>query len=286
MRMGGRGVWSGRGRITASRRLNSSTRAVTRSPVHSRHRRSRFRSNRRPRCLKGTPTASNSRAYQPAATPRIRRPREMTSSVPSVFATTIGLRSGSTSTPVPSRKRVVRAAMAVRVPSASRIGKEGSTPRMTWSHAQSDSKPSSSARTAYRIRPSMSGASVGPTKFRSARPQAVTPGRRSSCEEPPLRVDGAQERELVLRRRLRRLDALGHQDLEARLGGDRVPRHARVEGVQPEGLVVRIEAEQAERRHHAGHAPEEEPRSEEHTSELQSQSNLVCRLLLEKKKKT
>src|SRR2546427_6536849 len=30
----------------------------------------------------------------------------------------------------------------------------------------------------------------------------------------------------------------------------------------------------------------ENPRSEEHTSELQSQSNLVCRLLLEKKKKT
>src|SRR2546430_13877549 len=30
----------------------------------------------------------------------------------------------------------------------------------------------------------------------------------------------------------------------------------------------------------------EDARSEEHTSELQSQSNLVCRLLLEKKKKT
>src|SRR2546430_3652577 len=30
---------------------------------------------------------------------------------------------------------------------------------------------------------------------------------------------------------------------------------------------------------------EREPRSEEHTSELQSQSNLVCRLLLEKKNK-
>src|SRR6266478_10100938 len=28
------------------------------------------------------------------------------------------------------------------------------------------------------------------------------------------------------------------------------------------------------------------PRSEEHTSELQSQSNIVCRLLLEKKNKT
>src|SRR3989475_9607883 len=38
-----------------------------------------------------------------------------------------------------------------------------------------------------------------------------------------------------------------------------------------------------------GQAPDEiellEDRSEEHTSELQSQSNLVCRLLLEKKKK-
>src|SRR5205085_9479031 len=32
-------------------------------------------------------------------------------------------------------------------------------------------------------------------------------------------------------------------------------------------------------------APSRAPRSEEHTSELQSQSNLVCRLLLEKKKK-
>src|SRR2546430_4253634 len=32
--------------------------------------------------------------------------------------------------------------------------------------------------------------------------------------------------------------------------------------------------------------PDPSHRSEEHTSELQSQSNLVCRLLLEKKKKT
>src|SRR2546430_12698957 len=33
-----------------------------------------------------------------------------------------------------------------------------------------------------------------------------------------------------------------------------------------------------------GPRPPPSPRSEEHTSELQSQSNLVCRLLLEKKK--
>src|SRR5688572_30871332 len=35
-----------------------------------------------------------------------------------------------------------------------------------------------------------------------------------------------------------------------------------------------------------GHGESAKPRSEEHTSELQSQSNLVCRLLLEKKKKS
>src|SRR2546427_4287404 len=37
---------------------------------------------------------------------------------------------------------------------------------------------------------------------------------------------------------------------------------------------------------HLTHAAPHAERSEEHTSELQSQSNLVCRLLLEKKKKT
>src|SRR5256885_8028611 len=35
---------------------------------------------------------------------------------------------------------------------------------------------------------------------------------------------------------------------------------------------------------HGSHAGEFMPRSEEHTSELQSPCNLVCRLLLEKKK--
>src|SRR5437588_3490549 len=34
-----------------------------------------------------------------------------------------------------------------------------------------------------------------------------------------------------------------------------------------------------------GHHPHQKTRSEEHTSELQSHSDLVCRLLLEKKKK-
>src|SRR5690606_41317988 len=34
-----------------------------------------------------------------------------------------------------------------------------------------------------------------------------------------------------------------------------------------------------------GSSPDRRPRSEEHTSELQSRENLVCRLLLEKKKR-
>src|SRR2546430_11197902 len=42
----------------------------------------------------------------------------------------------------------------------------------------------------------------------------------------------------------------------------------------------------ARRRDDARCGAEQKHRSEEHTSELQSQSNLVCRLLLEKKKKT
>src|SRR5438034_8702331 len=45
-------------------------------------------------------------------------------------------------------------------------------------------------------------------------------------------------------------------------------------------LVPDRPGERRRRRLHDGH-----PRSEEHTSELQSHSDLVCRLLLEKKKK-
>src|SRR2546430_7266837 len=45
---------------------------------------------------------------------------------------------------------------------------------------------------------------------------------------------------------------------------------------------VKIEQPHAAERDERQRVPR--PRSEEHTSELQSQSNLVCRLLLEKKK--
>src|SRR5438270_6469917 len=52
-----------------------------------------------------------------------------------------------------------------------------------------------------------------------------------------------------------------------------------------EETIVEHRHAHLERDRHGG-AVDLGQRSEEHTSELQSQSNLVCRLLLEKKKKT
>src|SRR2546427_4187774 len=51
-----------------------------------------------------------------------------------------------------------------------------------------------------------------------------------------------------------------------------------------EGLDLQRLGRNPHHRHHPIPAQEIQVRSEEHTSELQSQSNLVCRLLLEKKK--
>src|SRR2546430_4343043 len=60
-----------------------------------------------------------------------------------------------------------------------------------------------------------------------------------------------------------------------------------VEGVDvqvPDVIVLRARPEPVHGQAAVREAAEEVVRSEEHTSELQSQSNLVCRLLLEKKK--
>src|SRR5438309_6731000 len=61
-------------------------------------------------------------------------------------------------------------------------------------------------------------------------------------------------------------------------GSSRRPRpdHRRAAGAGPAGAAAAV----------PGAARGGGPRSEEHTSELQSQFHLVCRLLLEKKKKT
>ena len=53
-----------------------------------------------------------------------------------------------------------------------------------------------------------------------------------------------------------------------------------------EANLARIDAKVAKKLMNLLERAEEINRSEEHTSELQSHSDLVCRLLLEKKKKT
>src|SRR3712207_8455873 len=72
-----------------------------------------------------------------------------------------------------------------------------------------------------------------------------------------------------------------------------------VEALEPRRLPVRVRRRRPVGRRRAARRPQEprtddagaaagrdEGRSEEHTSELQSRQYLVCRLLLEKKKKT
>src|SRR5436190_13742341 len=68
----------------------------------------------------------------------------------------------------------------------------------------------------------------------------------------------------------RRSSDLGHRPAHVRLGGGRADEEL--------GGDLLVAAPRGHQRHHL-------PRSEEHTSELQSHSDLVCRLLLEKKKK-
>src|SRR5436309_6222128 len=88
------------------------------------------------------------------------------------------------------------------------------------------------------------------TLFRS-----TTRGRESVAEAPHQSHAILDDREALVRRGR----GQGHTRLEIHLV--RRPHEARAQGVEETAL----------------------PRSEEHTSELQSRENLVCRLLLEKK---
>src|SRR3712207_8552348 len=74
------------------------------------------------------------------------------------------------------------------------------------------------------------------------------------------------------------------RSLAVAAGGRRVRREE--EGVEDRAVVGVVAA--ADHQHLPGrqeHRAVHDPRSEEHTSELQSRQYLVCRLLLEKKKK-
>src|SRR2546430_3770330 len=75
---------------------------------------------------------------------------------------------------------------------------------------------------------------------------------------------------------------LFRSEVRHRIQGPERERHPDGD-VDPEGVAVhldRLDRALGQKR------LDRAPRSEEHTSELQSQSNLVCRLLLEKKKHT
>src|SRR5437867_7839525 len=99
--------------------------------------------------------------------------------------------------------------------------------------------------------------------------RAVSPARRASLPtEVPLRCASG-----------RRDPSGGRRGVS---GGGPV-RH----GIEPEPRAVRCPRGARRCRRGPGHPfrAQEDPRSEEHTSELQSPYDLVCRLLLEKKKK-
>src|SRR5690606_35709051 len=135
--------------------------------------------------------------------------------------------------------------------------------------------------------------------MRRARPRA--PSRRARLRRSGHRSrDGAPcygSRRLAERRADRALDLVG---VDGKLRGEHVAAVARDDDVVLDadadapprlrltgGIGGDVDA-RLDRQHHAG--LEQTPcvaelRSEEHTSELQSRENLVCRLLLEKKKK-
>src|SRR5688572_32280466 len=97
------------------------------------------------------------------------------------------------------------------------------------------------------------------------------PARRVKNHTPPMRSRGCG-------RRLAHVEFLDFPNAIQR-------RTLRQEATLIEGLIQRHthHRDQEETRQHY-RAAMQNRRSEEHTSELQSQSNLVCRLLLEKKK--
>src|SRR5688572_31927762 len=77
---------------------------------------------------------------------------------------------------------------------------------------------------------------------------------------------------------VRAVDGVHDPEDVARVDADRAGDLVLDHVIRADAFPVRIERQ-------PGHfTPGIERRSEEHTSELQSQSNLVCRLLLEKKK--
>src|SRR5439155_3037433 len=128
-----------------------------------------------------------------------------------------------------------------------------------------------------RTRSAAAAAGTPPAAARSARP---TPATRPS-QRPPRR--SAHHRSTGT--------SPAAQDRPVRSGSDRGPGHARYDRAghpahdRPTAVAtIRPAPDEPDGRPCVGPSPRSDPRSEEHTSELQSRGHLVCRLLLEKKK--
>src|SRR5207244_10034608 len=116
-------------------------------------------------------------------------------------------------------------------------------------------------------------------------PWRRAPGGRRSCpggRRAARRTGRARRGCRSVRRRGRGPGWLGREG-RARRAGARWCETAWV--ALGRGRLQEAELEFGGLRHHAGVPRRIEDRSEEHTSELQSPDHLVCRLLLEKKKK-
>ena len=103
-------------------------------------------SNRLARWSNGSPNAWYSGSFQPAPTPRIKRPPLTSSTAVAIFARIAGLRKELHSTRVPSSTRCVASASAASMVQHSQIPVVGSPGLryIRWSASQMLSKPSAS----------------------------------------------------------------------------------------------------------------------------------------------
>src|SRR5512132_217163 len=89
-----------------------------------------------------------------------------------------------------------------------------------------------------------------------ARPNWVT--SISSPDELPRGIEHAQDAQLLFARRLGRRQPVRHLHLEAGIGPYVVHADPGVESLDAHPSALRVEAEEAERRHHARDAAEEQ----------------------------
>src|SRR5512145_2754293 len=156
IQMGGPPARCGLGSIVTSSSVKCLPLKLTWSRLHSARQISSVSRNRPTRRSHGTPAAANSRRIGGVSAampmPRMMRPSATRSSVPTTWASTTGLRSAGSSTPVPSRTRRVRAATAASSVSGSWRGRA-----VSESPIHTESKPAASARSAMASSGAVSG---------------------------------------------------------------------------------------------------------------------------------